>query len=44
MFWGDRFGQVSDPSGHVWSLATHIKDPTPDEMAKAMADFAKHKK
>jgi len=25
MFWGDRYGQVSDPFGHVWSIATPIK-------------------
>jgi uncharacterized glyoxalase superfamily protein PhnB len=41
MFWGDRYGMVSDPFGHVWSFATHISDPTPEEMAKAaQAAFA----
>ncbi len=41
MFWGDRYGQVVDPSGHTWSLATHVKDMTPAEMATAMqAAFA----
>lgn len=35
MFWGDRYGKVSDPYGHDWSFATHIADPTPEEMAKA---------
>ena len=35
MFWGDRYGQVIDPFGHSWSIATHIKDMTPEEMAKA---------
>lgn len=35
MFWGDRYGVVTDPFGHVWSLATHKSDPTPDEIAKA---------
>jgi uncharacterized glyoxalase superfamily protein PhnB len=35
MFWGDRYGVVTDPFGHVWSLATHKSDPTPEEMAKA---------
>ncbi len=34
MFWGDRYGQVSDPFGHSWSLATHTKDLTPEEMMK----------
>jgi PhnB protein len=36
MFWGDRYGQVTDPFGHHWSLATHIKDVTPEEMDAAM--------
>jgi PhnB protein len=40
-FWGDRFGSVKDPFGHSWSIATHVEDVPPDEMAerakKAMA-------
>jgi PhnB protein len=32
MFWGDRFGTVTDPFGHVWSIATHIEDLTPEEI------------
>lgn len=36
MFWGDRYGQVTDPFGHQWSLATHIKDLTPEEMMQGM--------
>lgn len=35
-FWGDRYGQVTDPFGHHWSLATHVKDLTPEEMNAAM--------
>ena len=35
-FWGDRYGQVVDPFGHNWSLATHIKDMSPEEMTQAM--------
>jgi PhnB protein len=34
MFWGDRFGSVKDPFGHVWSIATHIEDLTPEEIAE----------
>ena len=34
MFWGDRFGTVSDPFGHVWSLATHKEDLTEEEIAE----------
>ena len=26
MFWGDRYGQLKDPFGHNWSIATHKKD------------------
>lgn len=37
MFWGDRYGKLIDPFGHHWSVATHISDPTPEEMQKAMA-------
>jgi PhnB protein len=40
MFWGDRYGQVEDPFGHRWSVATHIRDVTPDEMKQAMAQMA----
>jgi len=36
MFWGDRYGRLEDPFGHLWSVATHIRDVTPDEMHKAM--------
>jgi PhnB protein len=31
-FWGDRFGTVRDPYGHVWSMATHVEDVPPEEM------------
>lgn len=37
MFWGDRYGQVEDPFGHRWSIATHKRDVTPAEMQEAMA-------
>ena len=36
MFWGDRYGVVTDPFGHSWSLATHQRDLTPDEMQEGM--------
>lgn len=38
MFWGDRYGVVTDPFGHVWSLATHIRDLTPEEMSAGMQE------
>jgi PhnB protein len=31
-FWGDRMGTLTDPFGHVWSLATHFEDVSPEEM------------
>lgn len=34
-FWGDRYGQLKDPYGHIWSIATHKKDVSPEEMEKA---------
>jgi PhnB protein len=33
-FWGDRFGAVVDPFGHIWSIATHVEDVPPAEMEK----------
>jgi PhnB protein len=33
-FWGDRFGSVKDPFGHLWSIATHVEDVPPEEMAE----------
>jgi PhnB protein len=31
-FWGDRFGSITDPFGHSWSIATHVEDVPPEEM------------
>jgi len=36
MFWGDRYGQLEDPFGHRWSVATHVRDVSPEEMRSAM--------
>ena len=36
MFWGDRYGKVEDPFGHQWSIGTHVRDVSPEEMQKAM--------
>ncbi len=33
-FWGDRYGQVVDPFGHVWSIATHVQDLTDEQIAE----------
>jgi PhnB protein len=35
MFWGDRYGKLSDPYGHQWSLATCIREVSPAEMQEA---------
>ena len=43
-FWGDRFGAITDPFGHVWSIATHVEDVPPEEIAErakaAMAEMS----
>ncbi len=36
MFWGARYGLVQDPSGHLWSIATQVRDLTPEQIAEAM--------
>jgi len=38
MFWGDRCGTVIDPEGYSWMIATHIANPTPQEMQKKMKE------
>lgn len=35
-FWGDRYGQLEDPFGHVWAVATHLRDLTPKQMQREM--------
>jgi PhnB protein len=37
-FWGDRYGKLKDPFGHKWSIATHVKDMSADEMKRSMDD------
>jgi PhnB protein len=36
-FYGDRSGSILDPFGHMWSVATHVEDVSPEEMKKRMA-------
>jgi PhnB protein len=38
-FWGDRYGQVADPFGHQWSLASHKEDLTSEEIGKRAQAF-----
>jgi PhnB protein len=41
-FFGDRMGSVEDPFGHVWHLATHREDVSPEELKRrAAAEFSK---
>ena len=40
-FWGDRFGSIEDPFGHIWSIATHKKDMSVEEIRKAGEEFMK---
>jgi len=37
MFWGDRMGNLTDPFGHTWAIATHKEDVSEEEMGKRMA-------
>jgi PhnB protein len=39
-FYGDRSGQFVDPYGHKWSVATHVEDVGPEEMARRAATLA----
>jgi PhnB protein len=41
MFWGDRYAKFLDPFGHLWAIATHTHDVSPEEMAKAATEWAK---
>ncbi|HQR37372.1 MAG TPA: VOC family protein [Blastocatellia bacterium] len=34
-FWGDRYGQLTDPFGHIWGVCTNIKQLTPEEINEA---------
>jgi PhnB protein len=42
MFWGDRYGVVVDPYGHNWSLATHQRDLTPEQIQQGMEEAFSH--
>ena len=36
-FYGDRSGTLRDPYGHVWTLATHVEDVSPEEIDRRVA-------
>jgi uncharacterized glyoxalase superfamily protein PhnB len=39
-FWGDRYGQLEDPFGHRWSVATHIRDVSPAELQAGLQEIS----
>jgi PhnB protein len=41
MFWGDRYGKLADPFGHKWSIGTHKRDATMEEMEQAVNQMPK---
>ena len=40
MFWGDRFGKLTDPFGHKWMLASRVEEVSPEEMEERMTASA----
>ena len=40
-FWGDRYGKIEDPFGHHWSVGTHVRDVSPQEMQQAMQKMSR---
>jgi uncharacterized glyoxalase superfamily protein PhnB len=40
MFWGDRYCKFTDPFGHVWGVATHKFDPTPEQFAEGAKAYS----
>ena len=43
MFWGDRYGTLDDPFGHHWSVGTHVRDVSTEEMQQAMNSMQKER-
>jgi uncharacterized glyoxalase superfamily protein PhnB len=39
-FWGDRYGQITDPFGHIWGICTHKEDVSPEEMSRRANEWA----
>ena len=42
-FYGDRMGTLEDPFGHVWSIAPHVEDVSPEEMRRRSEEMMKQK-
>jgi PhnB protein len=41
MFWGDRYGQLEDPFGHRWAVATHVREVSAEGMREAMQNMGR---
>jgi uncharacterized glyoxalase superfamily protein PhnB len=39
MFWGDRYGKLTDPFGQQWGIATHVEDVSPEELSRRRQAF-----
>lgn len=37
-FWGERYGQITDPFGHRWGIAQHVRDVPREELLRAVDD------
>ena len=37
-FWGERYGQITDPFGHRWGIAQHLRDVSREELERAVSD------
>jgi len=44
MFWGDRYGKVEDPFGHVWGLCTRVEDLSPEEIERRGKEWMSRQK
>ena len=40
MFWGDRYGTLTDPFGHHWAVATRVREVSPQELEKAAKEMS----
>lgn len=43
-FWGDRYGLLTDPFGHVWAIAEPLQELTPEEIANNMQTLMKERR
>ena len=43
-FWGDRSASIVDPFGHNWMVATHIEDPSPEEIGRRVTEAVRQRR